>query len=110
MTRIVRTLVVTSSPLTPLPRVAPRANLTVDVRQGDADAIDLQLGDVIDSARWDARLGQAAAHAIVERAQLAFVVRIVETQHRFGVRDFLKPLRHRPLTRCVGESTLTRSG
>ena len=49
--RIVRTLAVTSSPRAPSPRVAPRTSRPSLVGQRDAEAVDLQLGDVGDRRR-----------------------------------------------------------
>ena len=62
----------------------------VDIRQGDADTVDLQLGDVVDRASGNASLREPAAHAVVECAKFVLVVGVVETEHRLGVRNRLK--------------------
>ena len=54
------------------------------VGQRDAEAVDLQLGDVVD--RPVAEAG-GAAQAFVEGAQVVFVVGVVEAEHRREVRD-----------------------
>ena len=80
--------------------------MAVLVGERDAQAVDLQLGDVAN------RVGSAqpAPHALVEGAQFLFVVGVVERQHRGEVLDGGKASTGRPPTRCVGESGVTSSG
>ena len=73
------------------------------IGQRDAESVDLQLRDV-----GDARVGveaQALPHPLVERAQLALVVGVVEAQQRLGMGDgreaLCGPPRH-PLRRRLG--------
>ena len=84
---MVRTFAVTSSPREPSPRVAPRTRHAVLVGQRDAEAVDLELGDV--GHRRVAQAG-ALAHALVEGAQLVVAVDVVEAEHRHGVLDGLE--------------------
>ena len=82
--RIVRTFAVTSSPRTPSPRVAPRTRRPVVVGQGDAQPVDLHLGDVDDGG-----VAERAdlAHAVVECLQLLLAVCVVQAEHRHRVLD-----------------------
>ena len=60
---------------------------SVLVGERDAEAVDLELGDV-----GHRPCGvEAAPHALVERAQLLFVVGVVERQHRQQVLDGREP-------------------
>ena len=54
----------------------------IDVRQRDAQAVDLQLGDVVDR-----RVPAACSlsDSLVERAELVFAVGVVEAEHRLKV-------------------------
>ena len=81
------------------------------VGERDAEAVDLQLGDVGDRAAARPCVREAPAHALVERAQLLLAVGVVEAEHRRrGARRCRTPRRAGPPTRCVGESGVTRSG
>ena len=62
------------------------------VGERDAQAVDLQLRDVVDRVRHDAGVGEALAHALVERPELGLVVGVVETEHRLGVADLVELL------------------
>jgi hypothetical protein len=86
-------LAVTSSPRAPSPRGgAPRQHAVV-VGQRDAQAVDLQLGDVVERL-WRAIVaGKSAADAFVESAEFIWRVGIVETEHRLGVLDRLEARR-----------------
>ena len=68
-----------------------QASLLVGER--DAEAVDLQLGDVLDGVGAE-RVAQTALHAIVERPQVLFRVRVVEAEHRLEVHRVLEPGRH----------------
>ena len=83
-TRTVRRFAVTSSPTSPLPRVAPSVKRAVAVDQGDREPVDLGLGDV---ARLVGHAGrrQQAADALVPGLQLVLVARVRERQHRLQV-------------------------
>ena len=108
--RIVRTLAVTSSPRAPSPRVAPRISTPVDVGQRDAQAVDLQLGDVGHGGVAHAR---ALPDALVEGAQLVLVVGVVEAEHRRQVLDgreaFDRPSRD-ALRRRIGRDEIRMLG
>ena len=84
----------------------PAHQHAVLVGQGDAQAVDLQLGDVRD--RRVAQPG-ALSHALVEGAQLLLVVGVVEAEHRRQVLDRGEALgraaRH-PLGRRVGRDEI----
>jgi hypothetical protein len=70
----------------PAHAVAPRRAAdepAVLVRQGDAETVDLQLGDV----RHRLVSARALAHALVEGPQLGLGVRVVEAEHRARVLD-----------------------
>ena len=97
-----RTFAVTSSPRTPSPRVAPRDQHAVLVGERDAQAVDLQLGDVGDRRVAEAR---ALSHALVERAQLVLVVGVVEAEHRLQVLDGREPF-----DRAAGDALRRRVG
>ena len=101
---MVRTLAVTSSPREPSPRVAPRTQPAVLVGERDAQAVDLQLGDVGDRRRRRAPAAPSR-DALVEGAQLLLVVRVVEAEHRHEVLDRREALDRPPadaLRRRIG--------
>ena len=52
------------------------------ILQRDAQAVDLQLGDI---GHRSLKIVQTAAKAVVERAQLVVVVRVVQAEHRLGM-------------------------
>jgi hypothetical protein len=63
------------------------------VGEGDAQPVDLELGHVLDRGAGRAC---ALADALVEGAELLFVVGVVETEHRLQMLDGRKPLRRAP--------------
>ena len=81
---MVRTLGVTSSPRDAVAARGAAHEAAALVGQRDAEAVDLQLGDVGHRRVAKAR---AFAHALVEGAQLVLVVGVVETEHRADVLD-----------------------
>ena len=56
------------------------------VGQRDAEAVDFELRHVVGPGAVGERVGQAAAHPLVERPQFLVRVGIVEAEHRLGVR------------------------
>ena len=82
--RIVRTFAVTSSPRMPSPRVAPRT------RRPSSYVSAMLRPSIFSSATYATAPSPrpaALAHALVERAQLLFVVGVVEAEHRREVLD-----------------------
>ena len=65
-------------------RRAPHEHSVV-VGEGHAQAVDLQLGDVLDRLVLEALGDQCLAHALVEGAQLLSSVGVVEAEHRGAV-------------------------
>ena len=63
---------------------------TVLVGQGDAHAVDLQLGDVVDGVGKCPRLGQSLTHAFIEGPELVLVIGVVQAEHRLGVANALE--------------------
>ena len=72
---------VTSSPIVPSPRVAPRVSDAVLVDERDREPVDLRLGDVGDVV-VEALLGQQPARARVPGRQRLVVARVREREHR----------------------------
>ena len=97
MSRMVRTLAVTSSPTMPSPRVAPRTSKPVLVAQRAGQPVDLGLGHEVER-----RIGREIEEAADARHELVHLLRrhrVVEREHRHGVDDLaerLDRLRHRP--------------
>src|SRR5688500_14982447 len=83
MSLMVRTFAVTSSPVVPSPRVAARTSRP-SILQRDAEAVDLQFGDVWNRAF---EVLEPAPQPLVERLQLIFVVRVVQAEHWLSVAD-----------------------
>jgi hypothetical protein len=63
---------------------------SVGIGQRDADAVDLQLRDIVDGVDPHPFLLQTPSHALVEGAQFVFRIGVVETEHRLGVLDGLE--------------------
>src|SRR5262249_23648041 len=63
---------------------------SVLVGQGDAEPVDLQFGDIRNNR---VPQGGPPAYALIESAQLVFVVRVVETEHGTQVLDRRKAFR-----------------
>jgi hypothetical protein len=100
---IVRRLCVTSSPTSPLPRVAQR----------DRQPVDLRLGDELEARILDSLAREVVAHALDPGAQLLLRARVGEREHRLQVADLLEPA-HRlgadALRRRVGRDELRALG
>ena len=88
---IVRRLAVTSSPIRPSPRVAPRASDAVAIDERDREPVDLRLGDVGDVVVEPA-LGEQAPRARVPGGQLVAIARVGEREHRLQVLGGREPL------------------
>ena len=86
-----RTFDVTSSPCDAVAARDAAHEAAVLVGQRDAQAVDLELGDVR-RARCPPARSSAAAEARVELAQLVLAVGVVEAEHRRQVRDRLEAL------------------
>ena len=86
----------TSSPVAPSPRVAPRTKRAVLVAQADRQAVELRLGRVLDCL--DARAPRARA---VEGAHFLLVEGVAERQHRHAV-PHLGELRQRRAADALG--------
>ena len=100
---MVRTLAVTSSPLTPSPRVARLHELAVLVAQRDRQAVDLGLGG--ERHRLVAREPQEALHLLDEASHVVVRIGLLQRQHGDGMADGGELARRRaadPLARAVG--------
>ena len=111
MARTVRRLGVTSSPVMPSPRVAPRTKRAPLVAEADRQPVDLQLADVRHRRDRPGRAPEAAAHAGVELAQLVVAEGVAERQHRRR-RGGPMGSRPRPARRRAGSASprVTSSG
>ena len=85
-----RRLWVTSSPTSPLPRVAPRSKHAVAVEQRDRQPVDLRLGDELERRVLDPLAREVVAHAVDPGAQLLLRARVGQREHRLQVRDLLE--------------------
>ena len=98
---------VTSSPVSPSPRVAATASRPSLVAQADREAVELELRHVLDRRRVGGEL-ELAPHARVELARRPADRRVglgADRQHRHAMRDRRElAAAALPPTRCVGES------
>ena len=86
---MVRMLEVTSSPVWPSPRVTPLTRRAPSsgclIAQGDAEAVELELGDVVDG-----EIAGELADAAVPVGELFGGVGVVEREHGAGVADLFE--------------------
>ena len=110
---IVRRLWVTSSPISPFPRVAPRSNSPFAVQQRDREAVDLRLDHVLELRVLDPLAGEVVAHPRDPCPQLLGAAGVCQRQHRLRMADLLElgyRLAAGPLRRRVGRDQLGMLG
>ncbi len=106
---IVRRLCVTSSPISPLPRVAPRSSTPFRYRRLIARPSILGSHHERELGIGDALARKVVAHPLDPRAQLLLGAHVAERQHRLEVSHLLETphrLATHPLRRRVGRDEL----
>ena len=109
---MVRTVCVTSSPVSPSPRVAACTSTPRFVAQVDRQAVELQLGRVVDRRVGLAQAERACARARRTSRRRRRVVSVSVSIDSIGTtwRTGCRPSSTAPITRCVGESGVTQLG
>ena len=104
-----RRLAVTSSPTSPLPRVAPTREDAVAVGERDGEAVDLGLDDVAQRRVVEPPRLEQPPVALVPGQQLVLVAGVGQREHRLEVAHLREPLERRgadALRRRVGRAQL----
>ena len=100
----------TSSPISPSPRVAPRASTPSLVDERDREPVDLRLAHVLELApRIPSRASWLRIRSTQARSSSSLRA-LRQREHRLQVADLLERASGLAPTRCVGESGVTQLG